>query len=281
MKNRLPPVLAIAAVLLWLAGCTSLDSGDDTYRPLVGQAGKDVMWVPTLDGAVMPMLEAAKVTADDLVYDLGSGDGKIPIWAARQFGARAVGIEYDAKLSALAERNAERAGVTGRVKMIHGDIFKEDFSQATVLTLYLGRDLNLRLKPTIAKMRPGTRVVSNAFDMGVWEPDRVINLPEQNPIYFWVVPAPVGGQWEVSGLPGAATATLQLVQKFQRLEGTLRVPGRPAATVQGRLDGARMSLEIPGDRGIARRIVAEVTGDAFKGSLTPGDASVVSGRRIR
>jgi SAM-dependent methyltransferase len=151
------------------------------YRPLVGQAGKDVMWVPTLDSAVMPMLEAARVTADDLVYDLGSGDGKIPIWAARQFGARAVGIEYDEKLSALAVRNAERAGVTDRVKMIHGDIFKEDFSQATVLTLYLGRDLNLRLKPTIMKMRPGTRVVSNAFDLGVWEPDRVINLPVPRP----------------------------------------------------------------------------------------------------
>lgn len=281
MNPRPHPILALAAVLLWLTGCTSLDSGDDVYRPLVGQAGKDVMWVPTLDSAVMPMLEAARVTADDLVYDLGSGDGKIPIWAARQFGARAVGIEYDEKLSALAVRNAERAGVTDRVKMIHGDIFKEDFSQATVLTLYLGRDLNLRLKPTIMKMRPGTRVVSNAFDLGVWEPDRVINLPEQNPIYFWVVPAPVGGEWEVSGLPGTPAATLQLTQKFQRAEGTLRVPGRPAATVRGRLDGARLTLEVPGDRGTPRRILADVIGDTFRGSLAEGGTTVVSGRRIR
>jgi SAM-dependent methyltransferase len=281
MNPRPHPILALAAVLLWLAGCTSLDSGDDLYRPLVGQAGKDVMWVPTLDSAVMPMLEVARVTADDLVYDLGSGDGKIPIWAARQFGARAVGIEYDEKLSALAVRNAERAGVTDRVKMIHGDIFKEDFSQATVLTLYLGRDLNLRLKPTIMKMRPGTRVVSNAFDLGVWEPDRVINLPEQNPIFFWVVPAPVGGEWAVSGLPGAPAATLQLVQKFQRAEGTLRVPGRPAVAVRGRLDGARLTLELPGEAGVARRILADVTGDTFRGKLGDGGVAEVSGRRVR
>jgi len=281
MKTTPHPVLAIATVLALLAGCTSLDSGDDQFRPLVGQAGKDVMWVPTLDSAVMPMLEVAAVTADDLVYDLGSGDGKIPIWAARRFGARAVGIEYDAKLSALAVRNAERAGVSDRVQMIHGDIFKEDFSRATVLTLYLGRDLNLRLKPIIARMRPGTRVVSNAFDMGVWQPDRVINLPDQNPIYFWVVPAPVGGEWEVSGLPGTATARLQLVQKFQRLEGTLRAPGRPAVPVQGRLDGVRLSLQVPGDRGTVRTIVAEVAGDAFASAPAAGEPGVVQGRRIR
>ena len=283
MNTLSRPALALAAALAVLAaGCTSLDSGDELFRPLVGQAGKDVMWVPTLDSAVMPMLEVAKVGPDDIVYDLGSGDGKIPIWAARKFGARAVGIEYDGKLSALAVRNAQRAGVSDRVRMIHGDIFNEDFSAATVLTLYLGRDLNLRLKPIIARMRPGTRVVSNAFDMGVWEPDRVIQLPDQNPIYYWVVPAPVGGEWEVNGLAGTGAARLRLVQKFQRLEGTLQAPGAPAVPVQGRLEGTRLALAVGGERGALRRFVAEVNGDAFTGSPADGTAgAAVSGRRIR
>ncbi len=190
---RRHPVL-ILTLLLALAGCTIPGAGDDTYRPRVGQHGKDVMWVPTLDPLVLPMLEAAQVTADDVVYDLGSGDGKIPIWAARRFGARAVGIEYNPDLVALARRNVERAGVSDRVRIIHGDIFVEDFSSATVLTLFLGAELNQRLRPIIAKMRPGTRVVSNLFDMGDWEPDRVIRLPDQNPIYLWVVPARVDGK---------------------------------------------------------------------------------------
>jgi len=276
----LAPALLAMALIALSAGCATPESGDETFRPWYGQQGKDVMWVPTLDSAVMPMLEVARVTADDLVYDLGSGDGKIPIWAARRFGARAVGIEYDANLSALAQRNAVRAGVQDRVRMIHGDIFKEDFSSATVVTLYLGRDLNLKLKPTIAAMRPGTRVVSNAFDMGVWEPDRRIDLPDQNPIFFWVVPARVAGEWAITGLPEPGVATLRFVQRFQKLEGTLRVGDRPAAPLEGRLDGTRLTLEYAGDRGAARRIVADVSGDAFSGMLTAGGGAV-SGRRLR
>jgi len=269
------------ATLLLLAGCAMPGSGDEAYRPWVGQHGKDVMWVPTLDPLVLPMLEAAGVTADDVVYDLGSGDGKIPIWAARHFGARAVGIEFNADLVALARRSVERAGVSDRVEMIHGDIFEEDFSRATVLTLFLGRDLNLRLRPTIAAMRPGTRVVSNLFDMGDWEPDRVIELADQNPFYFWIVPARVDGEWSVTGLAGSKTATLKLAQRFQKLEGALATPDGRTLPVQGRLNGTRLSLELPGEQGRARVVVADVGEGAFEGRLTSGGPGVVSARRVR
>ena len=278
MKTLFRLALPLAAALL--AACTTPGTGDDQFRPLLGQAGKDVMWVPTTDALVMPMLELAQVAKDDVVYDLGSGDGKIPIAAAQRFGARAVGIEYDARLSALAQRNAERAGVTDRVRMVHGDIFKEDFSSATVLTLFLGRDLNVRLMPTILRMKPGTRVVSNNFDMDVWEPDRVVQLPGQNPLFLWVVPAPVDGTWEVTGLPDAPSATLRLSQRQQKVEGTLQAGARVIGAVEGRLAGTGLVLRYTGDGGAVRRVDAQVAGDAWRGALQGGGSPVVA-RRVR
>jgi SAM-dependent methyltransferase len=276
-----PPRRAALASLLAaaLAACSTGGAGDDTFRPLVGQAGKDVMWVPTLDGLVMPMLELAGVRAEDVVYDLGSGDGKIPIWAARNYGARAVGIEYDGKLSALAQRNAERAGVTDRVKMIHGDIFKEDFSSATVLTLYLGEALNEKLRPTILAMKPGTRVVSNSFGMGTWEPDRTVRLPEQNPLFLWIVPARVGGTWTVEGLPEGGAATLRLEQANQVVRGTLAGADGRALPVRGRLDGVRIALDIGPEGAVARRLALEARDDAMRGTVAGDAARTVTARR--
>jgi protein-L-isoaspartate O-methyltransferase len=123
--------------------------GDELYQPQYGQAGKDVIWIPTPDALVVRMLQAAKVTDQDIVYDLGAGDGKIPIAAAKQFGARAVGIEYNPDMAGLAKRNAERAGVADKVTIVNGDIFKEDFTRATVVTLYLLPSLNQQLRPII------------------------------------------------------------------------------------------------------------------------------------
>jgi SAM-dependent methyltransferase len=263
----LPRRAALAALIAaTAAACSTGGAGDELYRPLVGQGGKDVMWVPTLDGLVMPMLELAAVTSADVVYDLGSGDGKIPIWAARKFGARAVGIEYDAKLSALAQRNAERAGVTDRVKMIHGDIFKEDFSSATVLTLYLGQALNEKLQPRILAMRPGTRVVSNSFDMGTWEPERTVRLPDQNPLFLWIVPARVEGTWSVEGLPEGGPATLRLEQSFQKVRGTLTGTDRRALPVEGRLEGTRLALAIGAGTPTSRRLDLEARGGELVGA---------------
>lgn len=275
-----PRRTALAALLAAaVAGCSTGGAGDEVFRPLVGQAGKDVMWVPTLDALVLPMLELAKVGPDDLVYDLGSGDGKIPIWAARKFGARAVGIEYDAKLSALAQRNAERAGVTDRVRMIHGDIFKEDFSSATVLTLYLGEALNRRLVPTILKMRPGTRVVSNSFDMGEWEPERTVRVPDQNPLFLWIVPARVDGEWTLEGLPGGGAATLRLEQSFQKVRGTLTGADRRAVPVTGRLEGERLVLEA-GEGGAARRLQLEARDGGLRGTMGTDGSRTVTARRV-
>jgi SAM-dependent methyltransferase len=268
-------LVCFAATMHALAGCAST-YGDDLFRPPVGLHGKDVMWVPTSDYAVLTMLDQAKVTAGDLVVDLGSGDGRIPIEAARRYGARAVGIEYNADLAALAKRDAARAGVTDRVTLIHGDIFKEDFSAATVLTLYLGRDLNLRLKPTILKMAPGTRVVSNTFDMGLWGPDDVILHPSQNTIYFWVVPARVEGEWRVTGIPGVGTGTVRLRQRFQRLDGELI--GDKSVTLVGRLEGRRMTLARSGSPDTPL-LEAEVTEREFTGRTAAGQP--VTGTLLR
>lgn len=164
LSTALTTVL-FCATLSW-AGAASAEvgmtsGGDDLYKPTVGQEGKDVIWVPTNDALVRVMLQTAKVTPNDLVYDLGAGDGKIAIAAARDYGATAVGIEYNPDMAALAQRNAERAGVADKVKVIHGDIFEEDFSNATVVTLYLLPHLNMKLRPTLLDMKPGTRIVSN------------------------------------------------------------------------------------------------------------------------
>ena len=140
--------------------------GDALHEPKLRQEGKDVMWLPTPDAMVRRMLELARTGRGDVVYDLGAGEGRIPIAAARDFGATAVGIEYDADLAALAQRHAERAGVADRVRIVRGDIFREDFARATVVTLYLLPELNQQLRPRILALKPGTRVVSHMWDMG-------------------------------------------------------------------------------------------------------------------
>lgn len=195
------------------------DFGDDKYKPSMGQGGKDVIWIPTGNDLVTKMLKAANVGSSDLLYDLGAGDGKIAIAAAKDFGAQAVGIEYNPDMAALGQRNAERAGVANKVKIIQGDIFKEDFSKATVVTLYLLPELNYQLRPTLLKMKPGTRVVSHAFDMADWRPDAEIDNPAKG--YFWVVPANVAGEWVLNNLDSQGSTVLNLSQKFQYVGGSI------------------------------------------------------------
>src|SRR5512147_204140 len=164
------------------------------YEPQVGQAGKDVIWVPTPDEVVDRMLVMAQVTKDDLVYDLGAGNGKIAIAAAKKFGARAVGIEYNPDMARHAQGNVVAAGVSARAQIQQGDIFATDFSQATVVTMYLLPGLNMKLRPQLLSMRPGTRVVSHSFSMEDWEADEISSLDGRR-AYFWVVPANVQGAW--------------------------------------------------------------------------------------
>src|SRR4051812_5720818 len=193
MHLRLVVLLAALSCAAFATAQTA-PYGDEVFQPSMGQPGKDVIWIPTPDTLVTAMLAAAKVTGDDIVFDLGAGDGKIPIAAARQHGARATGIEFNPDMAELARRNARRANVENLVTIVTGDIFKEDFSRATVVTMYLLPDLNLKLRPLILQMKPGTRVVSHAFHMGDWDPDERLSA-EAREAYLWIVPANVEGTW--------------------------------------------------------------------------------------
>ena len=237
---------------------------DKRYAPERGQDGKDVIWVPTEDAMVGRMLEMAKVTAADTVYDLGSGDGKIPIAAAKHFGATAVGIEYDARLVKYAQCLVAAEGLKQHVKVIQGDIFEADFSDATVVTLYLLPELNLRLRPTLLAMPPGTRVVSYSFTMGEWKPDDFIDSDGQGSAYLWIVPARIDGAWTFRSESGASFDA-ELEQTFQEVTGTFggtRINGKvagTAVTLNGRPD--EPPLRLTGSL-IDGRIEATFTRDA-------------------
>src|SRR3954471_16884845 len=224
-----------AATLVVLAQAPSTD----TFQPSVGQPGKDVVWVPTPQTVVDKMLDLAQVTASDYVIDLGSGDGRTVITAARR-GARAQGIEYNPDMVALSQKNAAAAGLTSRATFAKADLFETDFSAATVITMFLLPDINLRLRPKILDLKPGTRIVSNTFTMGEWEPDAKADLSSScgasycNPL-LWIVPAKVAGSHKV------AQGELTLKQSFQMLSGTLASGGR-IVPVEGKVRGDEVSL---------------------------------------
>ena len=205
-------VLALAFALA-ATPAAAQQQGDKEFTPQVGQAGKDVIWVPTPPELVEKMLQMARITPNDFVIDLGSGDGRIAIAAAKKFGARSMGVEYNPDMVALSNREAQRQGVADKVKFVKADIFETDFSQATVLTLYLLPSLNLKLRPTILNMKPGTRVVSHAFSMDDWQPDQVESV-EGRTAYLWIVPARVEGTWRWGSARGYE---LVLRQHFQNI----------------------------------------------------------------
>lgn len=252
----------ILCIALGLQACSTILP--ETYVPKRGQMGKDVMWLPTSDDLVYKMLEAAKVGPDDELVDLGAGDGKIPIAAAKQFGARAWGIEYNKELAALANRNAQRAGVASHVNIVHGDIFKEDFSKASVVTLYLLEELNAQLRPTLLAMKPGTRILSNTFSMGDWEPDQVIRVSNGTG-YFWTVPANVAGKWTLVGLDGLKPALLDLTQMHQRVGGTLTQQGQQQFLLGARVEGANLHFSYINSEGQLKFVQAQVEGNRLRG----------------
>ena len=265
IRRALSTFIFVSFAVCLLQACTVLQP--ETYVPQRGQMGKDVMWLPTSDDLVFKMLDAAKVGPQDELVDLGAGDGKIPIAAARQFGARAWGIEYNKDLAALAQRNAQRAGVAERVRIVHGDIFKEDFSKATVVTMYLLEELNAQLRPTILAMKPGTRVLSNTFSMGDWEPDQVIRVTNGTG-YFWTVPANVAGLWTLSGLDEKGNATLKLDQNFQRLGGTLTLQGKTQNLLGARMHGAELHFSFINADGQLKAVKVLVNGQVLSGEVT-------------
>ena len=234
------------------------------FEPHVGQAGKDVIWVPTPDDVVNRMLTMAQVTPADFVVDLGSGDGKIAIAAARNFGARALGIEYNPDMVKLSLDNARAAGVAEKANFRRGDIFATDFTKATVITMYLLPALNMKLRPQLLSMRPGTRVVSHSFTMEDWEADEISSVDGRR-AYFWVVPANVMGSWMLE-VPGQKSE-ITLEQKFQKLQGTVTLGPVQAGLREPRLHGAEIRFSFVDPAGVRRDLAGRIAGSRMEGTF--------------
>lgn len=232
------------------------------FVPEVGQAGKDVVWVPTAQGLVNRMLDMAKLTAKDIHYDLGSGDGRTVITAAKR-GATAYGVEYNPEMVELSRRNAAKEGVTGKATFIHGDIFETDFSKATVITLFLLPDLNVKLRPKILDMKPGTRIVSNSFTMGDWKSDETQSAQSDCTsyctAYLWIVPAKVAGTWK------SGNEEIKFAQEYQMVHGSVGSGGRVSPVLNGRLRGDEINFTA-GEGRYAGRVI----GDRIEGTVTAG-----------
>jgi hypothetical protein len=259
-------VSVVTAALLATASIAYAQKQD--FKPYVGQQGKDVVWVPTPDEVVDRMLTMAQTKPEDYVIDLGAGDGKIAIAAAKKFGARSMGVEYNPDMVAYAQKNLQAAGVAGKAQIVHGDIFATDFTQATVLTMYLLPSLNMKLRPQILALRPGTRIVTHAFNMEDWEPDESSDIDGRR-VYFWVVPANVAGRWamELSGSGASEKLSINLEQKFQKIEGVAYLGSLLAGLREPRLSGFRISFAYVDSRGVRRDFAGRVTGAAMEGSF--------------
>ena len=255
--------LALLSVIL---GTGVLAQGQPEYKPHVWQEGKDVVWVPTPQALVDKMLDMAQVTPRDFVIDLGAGDGRTVITAAKR-GARAHGIEYNGDMVELAKRAAANEGVSERATFAKADIFASDFSQATVITLFLLPSLNLKLRPTLLDLKPGTRIVSNTFTMGDWEADETAGVQGDDGSYYntallWIVPAKVEGKWKLG------QSLLTIKQHFQVLAGSLAGGAEPTIIERGRLRGDAITF-----RAGAAQYSGRVSGDAMSGTVTSGGKS--------
>jgi SAM-dependent methyltransferase len=279
-RARAAIALALAVVLLPFppaadaqrsANEGSPAQSNESFEPKSGQAGKDVIWVPTPQEIVEAMLDMAQVKAGDKLVDLGSGDGRIAI-AAAQRGAQSMGIEYNPDMVALSQRNAARAGVKN-VRFIQGDIFQSDFSDADVVTMYLLPTLNERLRPKVLDMKPGTRVASHQFAMGSWKPDAKRTVAGHEAL-FWVVPAKVGGMWQVSSpvTDAGGDLQLQLKQNFQELEAQARWGSTAAAVRDVKLTGDRIRFTVDDGRGAVHRFAGTAGNDGrMRGTVTDGN----------
>ncbi|HEY7500042.1 MAG TPA: class I SAM-dependent methyltransferase [Vicinamibacterales bacterium] len=251
--------LALALCLFAVSAFAQATATQKQYEPKVGQAGKDVVWVPTSQELVNKMLDMAKVTPQDFVMDLGSGDGRTVITAAKR-GATAMGIEYNPDMVELSKRNAEKEGVTSKATFVKADLFETDLSKATVITMFLLPEINIKLRPKILNLKPGTRVVSNSFTMEDWEADQTETVSGECTSWctalFWIVPAKVEGTWETP------QGELKLTQEFQKVKGTLG-----SAKVEGKLRGDEITLTAG-----KTTYTGKVNGASIKGTMK-GDAS--------
>jgi precorrin-6B methylase 2 len=277
MKKLQPDLRFFMALslLLFLVCSASAQQAVQTkpFEPEVGQAGKDVVWVPTPQALVDKMLDMTKVTPKDYVFDLGSGDGRTVITAAKR-GARAMGIEYNPDMVELSKANAVKAGVAEKATFVKADLFEADFSQATVITMFLLPDINIKLRPKILKMRPGTRVVSNSFSMAEWKSDADETVEEGCvnwcTAHLWIVPASVAGKWK---LPNGE---LDLKQEFQMLSGSLTADGKTTAISEAKMRGYQISFQA-GDTVYTGRLKGNVLAGTAKtkAGSTPWTATLV------
>jgi len=257
--------LTILLIFLWSGVSGQENKTNPGYVPEVGQEGKDVVWVPTPNELVNAMLKLAKVTSDDFVIDLGSGDGRTVI-AAAKLGAHAIGIEYNPEMVALSKRNAEQEGVSGMTQFIEADLYEYDFSKATVITMFLLPEINLKLRPRLLDLKPGTRIVSNTFTMGEWESDYEVHTDENwnswNNALMWVVPAKVEGNWQLGN------NEISLKQQYQLVFGNLTSGQKLTPVTDGRLNGNDITFKINGDLYIGRvegnRMIGTVTNESTK-----------------
>jgi hypothetical protein len=238
------------------------------FEPQVGQAGKDVIWVPTPDEVVERMLTMAQTAPNDIHFDLGAGDGKIAIMAAKKFGAKATGIEYNPEMVKYANERAQAAGVAGvgpgKATIRQADIFATDFSSATVITLYLLPSLNMKLRPTILSMKPGTRVVSHSFTMEDWEADEISTMDGRR-AYFWVVPANVMGTWALD--VGGQKTELTLEQTFQKINGAVTLGNVHGGLRDARLRGPQIAFAYVDQGGLRREFAGTVNGRSMSGTF--------------
>jgi SAM-dependent methyltransferase len=258
--------LGVAALLALGLGCARAPARPAEVRP----RQPDVPFVRTHDRLVDLMLGVAGVTAKDQLYDLGCGDGRIVIAAATKHGARGVGVDIDPKRVAESRENARRAGVTDRVSFMEKDLFETDVAGATVVTLYLLPEVNLKLRPKLlAELRPGARVASHQYDMGEWRPDRTVELGGST-VYLWVIPARVEGEWtsHVDGAGPEQQGVIRLRQRFQDVTGSARAAAVELPIEQAALRGAELSFLIPYE-GAAVRFQGRVDGDTIHGTAAP------------
>lgn len=255
-------LMTVCAALVAATALGQTQATQKPFTPEVGQAGKDVVWVPTPQALVDKMLDIAKVTPNDFVMDLGSGDGRTVITAAKR-GARAMGIEYNPDMVELSKKNAEAAGVSSRATFVKADLFETDLSKANVITMFLLPSINMKLRPKILDLKPGTRIVSNTFDMEDWTPDENVPVTENCESWctalLWIVPAKVDGTWHMP------QGDLAIKQTFQVVSGTL-TSGGTSAPITGKLRGDEISFTANGTQYTGR-----VTGDTMQG--TAGGAS--------
>jgi hypothetical protein len=260
LLNRSLIVFSLSMISFTLFSQEKVRNND--YQPEVGQEGKDVVWVPTPQALVEKMLDLAKITPEDFLIDLGSGDGRTVITAAKR-GIRALGIEYNPDMVGLSRQNAENEGVTDKAQFTEADLFESDLSKATVITMFLLPDINIRLRPQLLDLKPGTRIISNTFTMQGWIFDDTSKISDKltrwNTAYLWIVPAKVEGTWK---LP---QGELTLTQEFQMISGTISAGGNSMTISEGRLRGNEITFSAGSDvyTGI-------VDGSKMEGTVTSG-----------